>query len=196
MTTIDDLAALAKDEKANQKIRDLVLRLGIFVGLEFEEGRWGKRPIRRLRRGVIAFGEDNLPVPIHGHSRANLPAPDAAGHGGTNHTHSAPACCRAPSAEHGSSAGEGTVNSHTDESNSGLEQTHQGTNVGATGLEPATSSHALRRRKRTLRFKTGIGFPLRTHTPLLAPESEHVRADIESGRPCHHAFLEPNPRKG
>ena len=139
MTTIDDLAALAKDEKANQKIRDLVLRLGIFVGLEFEEGRWGKRPIRRLRRGVIAFGEDNLPVPIHGHSRANLPAPDAAGTGGRNDTHSAPACCRAPSAEPGSSAGEGTGNTRTEESNSGLEQTHQGTNVGATGLEPATS---------------------------------------------------------
>jgi hypothetical protein len=132
MATIDDLAALAKDENANPRIRELVLRLGIFVGLEFEEGRWGKRPIRRLRRGVIAFGEDNLPVPIHGRSRADCPVPDAAGNGGTNHTHSAPACCRAPSAEPGSSAGEGTGNSHTDESNSGLEQTHQGTNVGVT----------------------------------------------------------------
>ena len=139
MATIDDLAALAKDENANQKIRDLVLRLGIFVGLEFEEARWGKRPVRRLRRGVIAFGEDNLPVPIHGRSRSDSPAADAAGHGGTNDSHSAPACCRAPSAEPGSSAGEGTANSRTDESNSGLEQTHQGTNVGATGLEPATS---------------------------------------------------------
>ena len=139
MATIDDLAALAKDENANQKIRDLVLRLGIFVGLEFEEARWGKRPVRRLRRGVIAFGEDNLPVPIHGRSRADCPAPDAAGDGGCHDSHSAPACCRAPSAEPGSSAGEGTENSHTDESNSGLEQTHQGTNVGATGLEPATS---------------------------------------------------------
>ena len=139
MATIDDLAALAKDQNANQKIRELVLRLGIFVGLEFEEGRWGKRPIRRLRRGVIAFGEDNLPVPLHGHSRANRPAPDAAGNGGKNDTHSAPACCRAPSADPGSSAGEGAGNNRTDESNSGLEQTHQGTNVGATGLEPATS---------------------------------------------------------
>ena len=129
MATIDDLATLAQDENANQKVRDLVLRLGIFVGLEFEEGRWGKRPVRRLRRGVIAFGEDNLPVPIHGRSRADCPAPDAADHGGSNHTHSAPACCRAPSADPGSSAGEGTGNSHTDESNSGLEQTHQGTNV-------------------------------------------------------------------
>lgn len=139
MATIDDLAALAKDANANQKIRDLVLRLGIFVGLEFEEARWGKRPVRRLRRGVIAFGEDNLPVPIHGRSRADCPALDAAGHGGTNDNHSAPACCRAPSVDPGSSAGEGTGNSQTDESNSGMEQTHQGTNVGATGLEPATS---------------------------------------------------------
>ena len=138
MTTIDDLAALAKDEKANKKIRDLVLQLGIFIGLDFEEGRWGKRPVRRLRRGVIAFGEDNLPVPIHGRSRADYQAPGAAG-GDSHHTHSAPACCRARSADPGSSAGEGTGFDRMDESNSGLEQTHQGTNVGATGLEPATS---------------------------------------------------------
>jgi hypothetical protein len=139
MAAIDDLAALANDENANQRIRQLVLRLEIFVGLEFEERMWGKRPIRALRRGVIAFGEDNLPVPIHGRSRADGPAPDAASTGGRNNTHSAPACCRAPSADPGSSVGEGTGNSQTDESNSGLEQTHQGTNVGATGLEPATS---------------------------------------------------------
>ena len=139
MATIDDLAALATDERANAKVRELVLRLGIFVGLEFEEGQWGKRAVRRLRRGVIAFGEDNLPVPIHGHSRAELLAPDAVGDAGTNHTHSAPACCRAPSVDPGSSAGEGAGNDRTEESNSGLEQTHQGTNVGATGFEPATS---------------------------------------------------------
>jgi hypothetical protein len=139
MATIDDLSALANDESANQKIRDMVLRLGIFIGLEFEERMWGKRPIRALRRGVIAFGEDNLPVQIHGRSWADCPAPDAAGHGGTNDSHSAPACCRAPSADSGSSVGEGTGTDRTDESNSGLEQTHQGTNVGATGLEPATS---------------------------------------------------------
>ncbi len=139
MATIDDLAALATDERANAKVRELVLRLGIFVGLEFEEGQWGKRAVRRLRRGVIAFGEDNLPVPIHGHSRADLPAPDAVDNDGTNRTHSAPACCRAPSVDPGSSAGEGAGNDRTEESNSGLEQTHQGTNVGATGFEPATS---------------------------------------------------------
>ena len=84
-------------------------------------------PPRRHR-----LGEDNLPVPIHGRSRADCPAPDAAGDGGGNHTHSAPACCRAPSFDPGSSAGEGTGIDRTEESNSGLEQTHQGTNVGAT----------------------------------------------------------------
>ena len=96
MATIDDLAALAKDENANKKIRDLVLRLGIFVGLECEERMWGKPPIRAIRRGVIAFGEDNLPVPVHGRSWADDPTHDAAGNGDTNHTHSAPAYCRAP----------------------------------------------------------------------------------------------------
>jgi len=139
MATIDGLATLAKDENANQKIRQLVLRLGIFIGLEFEERMWGKRPVRALRRGVIAFGEDNLPVPIHGRSRADDLARDPAGTGGRNDTHSAQACCRAPSADSGSSAGEGARKNRTEESNSGLEQTHQGTNVGATGLEPATS---------------------------------------------------------
>lgn len=37
MATFDDLSTLAKDENSNQKIRDLILRLGIFFGLEFEE---------------------------------------------------------------------------------------------------------------------------------------------------------------
>ena len=46
MATLDDLATLGADERANQKVRQLVLRLGIFVGLEFEERMWGKRPIR------------------------------------------------------------------------------------------------------------------------------------------------------
>ena len=143
MGTLDDLALLAKDGNANQKIRQLVLRLGIFIGLEFEEGHWGKRRIRQLRRGVIAFGEENLPVPIHGLSRAAGTALHATCGSGSSHTHFdtqlTPACCREPSAEPGSARGAGTGNSHTDESNSGMEQTHQGTNVGATGLEPATS---------------------------------------------------------
>ncbi len=145
MAALDDLASLATDAKAGQAIRQLVLRLGIFVGLEFEEQMWGKRPIRALRRGVIAFGEDNLPVPIHGRNRTDCPVPRVAGTNSPdsvdihNHTQSAPACCRGPSVDTGSRRGARNQIHRTDESDSGLEQTHQGTNVGATGLEPATS---------------------------------------------------------
>jgi hypothetical protein len=32
----------------------------------FEGYTRGKRPLRRLRRGVIAFGQENLPVRVHG----------------------------------------------------------------------------------------------------------------------------------
>jgi hypothetical protein len=120
----------------------VVLRLGVFIGLEFEERMWGKRPIRALRQGVIAFGEDNLPVPIHGRNRADASQSASTWRGeqaAQDHTHSAPACCRGPWDDAGTRGGARGRIDRTDESNSGLEQTHQGTNVGATGLEPATS---------------------------------------------------------
>jgi hypothetical protein len=145
MAALDDLASLATDGKAGEKIRQLVLRLGIFIGLEFEEQMWGKRPIRALRRGVIAFGEKNLPVPIHGRNRADCPVPRVEGTYGPdtvnihNHTQSASACCRGPSVDSGPRRGARDQNHRMEESVSGIEQTHQGTNVGATGLEPATS---------------------------------------------------------
>jgi hypothetical protein len=68
MLAIDELAAATTNETARERIRPLVLRLGIWVGLDFEgytKGK-GKRPLRRLRRGVIAFGQENLPVGVHG----------------------------------------------------------------------------------------------------------------------------------
>jgi hypothetical protein len=145
MAALDDLASLTADANANQRIRQLVLRLGIFIGLEFEERQWGKRPVRRLRRGVIAFGEDNLPVPIHGRNRVCLPASGVEGDSvrddahAQDHTQPAPACCRGPSADAGTRRGARVRKGRTDEPDSGSEQTHQGTNVGATGLEPATS---------------------------------------------------------
>ena len=40
----------------------------------FSVASQSKRPFRALRRGVIAFGEDNLPVPIHGRHRGDHPA--------------------------------------------------------------------------------------------------------------------------
>ena len=66
MLAIDELAAVTVDETARQRIRPLVLQLGIWIGLDFEGYTRGKRPLRRLRRGVIAFGQENLPVRVHG----------------------------------------------------------------------------------------------------------------------------------
>ena len=143
MATVDEINTLATHEEGRTKIRALALRLGIFIGLDFEAGKFGKRDVRRLRCGVIAFGRENLPVPIHGRNRADLPALETASLGSTlnahNNTHSDPACCRGPAAERGSFGGDGTANNRPDEPNSGLEQTHTVSNVGATGFEPATS---------------------------------------------------------
>lgn len=66
MLAIDELAAVTVDETARQRIRPLVLQLGIWIGLDFEGYTKGKRPLRRVRRGVIAFGQENLPVRVHG----------------------------------------------------------------------------------------------------------------------------------
>lgn len=62
--------------------------------------------------------------------------------------------------------------------------------VGATGPEPATSSVASRRRKRSLRLEVCVCLTIRTHTPLLAPEPQHIGADVESVLPDNHAVLE------
>jgi DNA invertase Pin-like site-specific DNA recombinase len=111
---LDSLENLAETPDANQQIRDLVLRLGIYIGLDFEEGRWGKRKVRKLRRGVIAFGKDNLPIPIHGRNCTGLETNAARETCSRKNIHSAPACCREPAAEHGSNRGDGTVNSRGD----------------------------------------------------------------------------------
>ena len=64
MATIDEIGTPVADEEGRKKIRALVLRLGIFIGLDFDDGKKGKRDVR-----------------------ADVPAPGAAGHGGNNHTH-------------------------------------------------------------------------------------------------------------
>ena len=135
MESIDDLAVIAADRGTIQRLRPLVLRLGIYIGLDFEERMWGKRPVRKLRRGVIAFGEENLPVPIHGHSRV----PEAAGDAGAIEQDPALARRQGPCGEVRPFGGKGSEIPRTDQSDSGSEPTRTGTNVGATGLEPATS---------------------------------------------------------
>jgi hypothetical protein len=165
MEMLDELATVASDAAARQRIRPLVLRLGIWIGLDFEAGKFGKREVRRLRRGVIAFGQDHLPVRMHGvrHVTADvsLPAmpsprrqavqpvrrrdllgaatPETAS-GGEHENQAPPACCRGPSVDPGASGGDGTGNFRTDEPNSGMEQSRTRSNVGATRFERATST--------------------------------------------------------
>jgi hypothetical protein len=55
MEVLDELATVASDEAVRQRIRPLLLRLGIWIGLDFEAAKLGKREVRRLRRSVIAF---------------------------------------------------------------------------------------------------------------------------------------------
>jgi hypothetical protein len=120
----------------------------------------GKREVRRLRRGVIAFGQEQLPARIHGARgvdpgdglpdakppvrqiappirRQNLTAAQAAeaGQGRLHQDHEtqrAPACCRGPAVDFGASGGDGTGDFRTDEPNSGMEQSRTRSNVGAT----------------------------------------------------------------
>jgi len=51
MLAIDELATVANNETARQRIRPLVLRLGIWIGLDFEAAMMGEREMRRLRQG-------------------------------------------------------------------------------------------------------------------------------------------------
>ena len=164
MVAIDELATVTTDEAARQRIRPLVLRLGIWIGLDFEAAMMGKREVRRLRRGVIAFGQDNLPVRIHGarhvDAAESLPAiapprrlaaqplrrldiiaaEAATAVSGEHDSLEAPACCRGPSDEPCASGGDGTGKDRTDEPISGMGQSHTVSDVGATGFEPATST--------------------------------------------------------
>lgn len=48
-------------------------RIGLRIGLYFEEGRKGTRPVRKVVRGILALGDYPLPVPLYGEPRV-LPA--------------------------------------------------------------------------------------------------------------------------
>ena len=164
MLSIDELATVTTDETARQRIRPLVLRLGIWIGLEFEAVMPGKRRLRRLRRGVVAFGQENLPISMHGARhiadgeavpasppprrldvkpvrRLDLVAAETAtAVGGDHDTQTASARCGGPSDETGASGGDGTGICRTDETISGMEQSRTVSNVGATRFERATST--------------------------------------------------------
>jgi len=67
MLLLDRIGLLAESNAAREDIGPLLAKIGMRVGLEFGSQIKGKkREVRTLRRGVIAFGDAPLPVPIHG----------------------------------------------------------------------------------------------------------------------------------
>jgi hypothetical protein len=73
LTLFDEIERLADDPTANEAINATLERIGLRIGLFFEEGWKGTRKVRRVARGIIALGDLPLPVPLYGEASV-LPA--------------------------------------------------------------------------------------------------------------------------
>ena len=63
---LDKLEQLASLPEAREQLYDVLSKLGVWVGVDFHGVKSGKRPVRRVRHGIISIGGYNLPVPLHG----------------------------------------------------------------------------------------------------------------------------------
>ena len=66
MALLDGIDRVIHDPSARVDIQPLLTRLGLRIGLEFSGQKVKKRVVHRLVRGVMAFGNAPLPVPLHG----------------------------------------------------------------------------------------------------------------------------------
>jgi hypothetical protein len=67
MSLLNDFERITTDKRARTDINPFLLKLGIWVGLQFGSAIKGKcRIVRRLLRGVISFGQGQLPIPLYG----------------------------------------------------------------------------------------------------------------------------------
>jgi hypothetical protein len=73
MRVFDDIERVAEHPTANEAINVLLERIGLRVGLFFEDGKKGTRTVRKVAKGVIALGDLPLPVPLYGEPQV-LPA--------------------------------------------------------------------------------------------------------------------------
>ena len=69
----DEIERLAEMPMANEAINAMLERIDLRIGLYFEDAMKGKRPVRKVARGIIALGDFPLPVPPYGVPRV-LPA--------------------------------------------------------------------------------------------------------------------------
>ena len=65
----DEIERLAEMPMANEAINAMLERIGLRIGLYFEEGRKETRPVRKVARGIIALSDFPLPVPPYGKPR-------------------------------------------------------------------------------------------------------------------------------
>jgi hypothetical protein len=73
---LERLDQVVQNPEAREELRHLVAHLGMRIGLAFDSAVKGKvRKVRRLVGGVIALGDRELPVPLHGRDRLD---PDGA----------------------------------------------------------------------------------------------------------------------
>lgn len=72
MAVFDNITRITTDERARGEINSLLVRLGMWLGLNFIAAIKGKkRAVRQLVGGVMAFGQDQLPVRLHGARNAD-----------------------------------------------------------------------------------------------------------------------------
>jgi hypothetical protein len=83
---LDEVTRVTTAPKARAEVNALLIRLGVYIGLQFESAIKGKkRVVQRLLSGRMVFGNAALPVPLfgkdnvddHPHSCGKTPAPKA-----------------------------------------------------------------------------------------------------------------------
>ena len=69
LVLFDEIDRLAEMPMANEAINAMLERIDLRIGLYFEDAMKGKRPVRKVARGIIALGDFPLPVPPYGEPR-------------------------------------------------------------------------------------------------------------------------------
>jgi hypothetical protein len=78
LSKLKDIQRIVSTPEGRMEVRSMLDELGIRVGLSFVGAVKGKkRPVRKLAGGIIVFGDDELPVKLHGKDRLD----DGDGHG-------------------------------------------------------------------------------------------------------------------
>lgn len=69
LVLFDEIERLAEMPMANEAINAMLERIDLRIGLYFEDAMKGKRPVRKVARGIISLGDFPLPVPPYGEPR-------------------------------------------------------------------------------------------------------------------------------